>query len=196
MASEPTAPAPDLTALLQEHRPRLLGIVQRWITLPLAARFDADDVLTAVTLKAQQRWEAHRELRRPSEFIWLYRIAKDCFIDRVRWEGADRRDYRLDMPWPDQTTTQLMLGLIAPGAGRFTLAARKELAELVRQALDQLPDQDREILHLRYFDELTFGEAAEVLDLTENAATQRCLRALRRLRELWQRVHGDQGFEG
>jgi RNA polymerase sigma-70 factor (ECF subfamily) len=200
MTSEPTtlaaAQAADLTALLVEHRPRLLAIVQRWITPPLAARFGADDVLTAAALKAQQRWEAYRELRQPSAFVWLYRIAKDCFIDRVRFEGAGRRDYRLDMPWPDQTTTQLVLGLIAPGAGPFTLAARKELAEMVRQALDRLPDQDREILHLRYFDDLTFGEAGEVLDLSENAATQRCLRALRRLREVWRSVHGDEGFEG
>ena len=40
-----------------------------------------------------------------------------------------------------------------------------------------------------YLDELSFKEAALVLGLTESAATLRYVRALRRLKNLWQQLH-------
>jgi RNA polymerase sigma-70 factor (ECF subfamily) len=54
---------------------------------------------------------------------------------------------------------------------------------------------DREILALRHFEGLTNGEAAQVLGLSKQAASNRYIRALGRLRDLLGRVLGffDQG---
>ena len=49
---------------------------------------------------------------------------------------------------------------------------------------------DREILALRHFEELTNGEAAEVLGLSKTAANNRYIRALGRLRDLLEHVPG------
>ncbi len=43
---------------------------------------------------------------------------------------------------------------------------------------------DREILSLRHFEELTAGEAAEVLGIEESAAAKRYFRALKRLKQV------------
>ena len=49
---------------------------------------------------------------------------------------------------------------------------------------------DREILALRHFEELSNGEAAEVLGLSKTAANNRYIRALGRLRDLLEQVPG------
>jgi RNA polymerase sigma-70 factor (ECF subfamily) len=59
----------------------------------------------------------------------------------------------------------------------------------MRQTLDLLKADDREILWMRHYDDLSFKEAAAVLQVTENAATVRYVRALRRLKDLWLKLH-------
>jgi RNA polymerase sigma-70 factor (ECF subfamily) len=54
----------------------------------------------------------------------------------------------------------------------------------VRVALGALPERDREVLVLRYLEQLPAQEVGAVLGLNEEAAKKRALRALRRLRSL------------
>jgi RNA polymerase sigma-70 factor (ECF subfamily) len=60
----------------------------------------------------------------------------------------------------------------------------------MHEALGQLRDADREILWMRHYDELAFADLAAVLGIGENTATVRYVRALRRLKDLWQKSHG------
>jgi RNA polymerase sigma-70 factor (ECF subfamily) len=61
---------------------------------------------------------------------------------------------------------------------------RKELQRRVRNALDQLEANDREILVLRYLEALSIEEIAAILEISTGAASMRQLRALERLRPL------------
>lgn len=61
---------------------------------------------------------------------------------------------------------------------------RAELAAQIDAALATLSPVDREILALRHFEELSNGEAAQVLNMTTQAASMRYVRALTRLREV------------
>jgi RNA polymerase sigma-70 factor (ECF subfamily) len=61
-------------------------------------------------------------------------------------------------------------------------AARAELRSRVQQALDQMSDMDREVVALRHFEQLSNAEIAQVLGLSEAAASIRYIRALERLR--------------
>ena len=49
---------------------------------------------------------------------------------------------------------------------------------------------DREVLALRHYEQLSNREIAHVLEISEAAASVRFMRALRRLKELLQRVPG------
>jgi len=86
---------------------------------------------------------------------------------------------------------QLGLGLVATDTSPSEARARDELRERMRQTLELLGDRDREILWMRHYDELTFGEAASVLGIKESAATLRYVRALKRLKDLWQKFYPD-----
>jgi RNA polymerase sigma-70 factor (ECF subfamily) len=83
------------------------------------------------------------------------------------------------------------LGLVAAGTSPSEAIVRDELRQCMQQALNRLKDGDREILWMRHYDQLAFPEAAQVLGITENAATVRYVRALRRLKDLWRRLYRD-----
>ena len=51
-------------------------------------------------------------------------------------------------------------------------------------ALRKLDPVDREILALRYFDNLNFAQIGLILGMSQNAATKRALRAMVELRDL------------
>jgi len=64
-----------------------------------------------------------------------------------------------------------------------------ELRLDVAEMLDRLPERDRSILLLTYWDELPLKEVAELLEISENNAKIVLFRARKRFAELWQR-HG------
>ena len=72
--------------------------------------------------------------------------------------------------------------LVDGGITPASEAVRKELAERVRSALDELEPDDREIILRRGMEQMSNQEVAEVLNLTEAAASMRHLRALRKLK--------------
>jgi RNA polymerase sigma-70 factor (ECF subfamily) len=71
--------------------------------------------------------------------------------------------------------------------GRFTspshAAQRAELRVRLQEVLNGMDPIDREVLTLRHFEELTNAETAEVLGLQKTAASNRYVRALKRLKD-------------
>ena len=53
----------------------------------------------------------------------------------------------------------------------------------IQDALDAMDSLDREIITLRHFEELSNAEAAKVLGLSKTAASNRYIRALKRLKD-------------
>ena len=67
--------------------------------------------------------------------------------------------------------------------GPLTRGARLDRYELVRKAIEALPEYDRRILELRHFDGMSNSDCAEVLHLEPKAASIRYVRALQRLQK-------------
>ncbi|MFI4876987.1 MAG: sigma-70 family RNA polymerase sigma factor, partial [Blastopirellula sp. JB062] len=75
---------------------------------------------------------------------------------------------------------QICDGELTPAAA----ATMNELQARFEQAIAQLEDQDREVVVMRHFEQLSNQEVAAALELSAAAASMRYLRALRRLRVL------------
>lgn len=123
----------------------------------------AQDVTSATFEKALRslprfRWQG------VSFGAWLYRIARNEIVQ------AYRRD-RLRTPLLDW---QVLDEQAAPG-----LNGRDDA---LHAAFALLPDADREVLTLRFFEDLNSAEVAEVLSVSVSAVYVRVHRALRRLR--------------
>lgn len=119
----------------------------------------------------------------------------DCLIEAWRRETRGRRDLHRDLPWPEGSSLQLGLSLMHPGTSPASALSREELRERMGQTLRLLKDKDKQILWMRHYDGLSFQDIALVLEVTENAATVRYVRALRRLKELWLKLNPDRGVD-
>ena len=91
------------------------------------------------------------------------------------------------MPLEQGTPGASSHSLAADLLGRFTsptqAVLKAEMQRRLQEVLDALDPIDREVLVLRHFEELSNNETAAVLGLQKAAASNRYIRALKRLRD-------------
>jgi len=178
-------------ALLTGHEDRLLRMIEFRLDPRLRGRVEAADVVQEVYLQAADHREDYfRQSAAVPLFLWLRGIAGNKLLEIHRNHlGAQLRDAgREQAPRrrasPDATSVSLFAQIAGHSAGPGTAAAGAELRLRLEDALVAMDPIDREALALRHFEQLTYGEAAEVLGITEDAAAKRYVRALRRLKDI------------
>ena len=90
----------------------------------------------------------------------------------------------MDLGLPDQSAMMLANRLIASGTSPSRHAIREETRDRVRAALDELTPRDREVLVLRFLEQLSTAETAAVLEIGEGAVRSQLMRAVVRFRNL------------
>jgi RNA polymerase sigma-70 factor (ECF subfamily) len=159
----------------------------------LRARLSEEDIWQEALLKA---WSARRSFEwqdTPSFRRWLLRIAENCIGDHRDYELAGKRDMRRNDRLALRSGSSSDDGASAPGFepwGSTTpsrLASEKERAERMRAALEALPEEHREIVRLRLFEDLLLEEIAERLQIGISAVRHR----FRKGSELYRRRLGD-----
>jgi RNA polymerase sigma-70 factor (ECF subfamily) len=151
----------------------------------LAVRVDPSDVVQDVLVQANRRLDVYLQHRPIPFYPWLRQFAADRLADLYRHHirSARRSIGKEEIGGlPDRSTDELAGKLAARGASPSEMARRAEGRERVHSALRMLATDDFEILALRFLEELTAREVAAVVGVTEAAAKQRVLRALKRLR--------------
>ena len=127
--------------------------------------------------------------------LWLRLIAGQRLTDVHRYHlGAQIRDAGQEVslhrgPFPRQLG---LAGRSAPGQDdqRSKAAIRAEHKLIVQEVLNGMDPIDREVLALRHFEHLSNDETAQVLGLTKSAASNRYIRALKRLKEILSSIPG------
>jgi RNA polymerase sigma-70 factor (ECF subfamily) len=173
--------------LLARHRTRLRRMVDFRLDPRLAGRADPSDVVQEVLAAAAGRLDEYARERPVPFYPWLRQFAADRLADLHRRHlHAARRSVTREQAddLPDGSVAELVARLADTAPGPSEHLRRAERRERVRTALLLLPAADREVLALRYLEELSAGEVAAVLGITEAAAKKRVLRALARLQPL------------
>ena len=83
------------------------------------------------------------------------------------------RERRLDLPLPDNSAMMLADVLALSQSSPSQKLERKQMKARIRTAMGQLKPHDRELLVLRYLEQLSLREIADVLDSTEVAIKSR-----------------------
>jgi RNA polymerase sigma-70 factor (ECF subfamily) len=171
--------------LFAGHRPYLRRLVELRLDPRLRPRVDASDVVQETHLEAVRRLGAYLE-RRPLPFrLWLRQIACDCALKAHRHHlGAARRDLAREVALPEQSSLALAEQLAAGGPSPSGQLDRRELARRLRQAVEQLPKADREVILLRHFEGLSNQEVGCLLGEAAGTVSKRHGRALLRLHQL------------
>lgn len=141
----------------------------------LAARMCGPDSAEDVTQEAfLAAWRALPEFRGDCRFsTWLYRLVSNAAIDCLRREKRHRDTGDVDdLELPDG------------GPSPQEQAERSDTRDAVRRALDRLSPEHRQVLLLRFMQELDYGEIARALDVSEGTVKSRINRAKSKLREM------------
>jgi RNA polymerase sigma-70 factor (ECF subfamily) len=172
------------------HRTRLWRMIRFRMDRRLLARIDPDDVLQEAFLVGSRRIESFLAEPGASLFIWLRLIAMQTLCDMHRHHvGAQMRDARREMPLDphiDGSRTSVCLAILLAGTltSPSQAAAALELMGRLEQAIGSMAKIDQEIIAMRHFEDLTNLETAEALDITPQAASNRYVRAIGRLKEI------------
>ena len=176
----------DLGEALEACRGYLLAIAQRELEPTLQPKRGASDLVQDTFLKAHLHFEGFRGTAAADLRAWLRELLLNNLRDfrRLYADTAKRQVHRevsLDRGASEERSVVPATRLPSPS----TLASNREDADRLDQVLGRLPDDHRQVLELRYRQEMSFDEIARHMDRTPNAVRKLWSRALQRLQAEW-----------
>ena len=151
MLSDPSTQRKAFELVVRQYSEQLYWHVRRIVL----THEDANDVMQNVMLKA---WSSLDSFRQDSKLsTWLYRIAINESLDFVR------RQKVADMVSADDSV----------GIANTLMADRyfdgDETEAQLQEAIAQLPEVQRTVFNLRYYDEMKYSEMSKILNTSEGA---------------------------
>ena len=155
------------TAIIKKYQEKLYGHVRRLVV----AHDDANDVLQNVFIKV---WNGLANFREDSQlYTWLYRIATNeslSFLEQQKRRGT----ISLDEEGSETLANQVKAD---------TNFDANKLEWKLQVAIQQLPEKQRLVFNLRYFDEMPYQEMSRILDTSEGALKASYHHAARKIEE-------------
>ena len=187
-----------LAAVFARYRDRLRKLVEFRLDARLKGRVSTSDVLQEAYIGTLKRLSHYQADPAVPFFIWLRSVTVQRLIDLHREHlGVKARDaareVRLGHAGGIEASSEKMAELMGDLTSPSQAARRGETIALVREALDGLEPNDREVLALRHFEELSNHEVAALLGIRTAAASKRYVRAIERLKAALERQPGLEG---
>ncbi len=168
--------------MVRAHHKRVYGLCYRFTGNPA----DAEDLTQDVFLKIYSNL-ASFDLTRGSLQVWITTMTRNLLVDNFRRTRNQRATGSLDDGWDATDELKPIDRLTAKGASQHELAAQKELAAMVQNALAQVSVELREAVILRDLQDLDYKEIAQVLGIPEGTVKSRISRGRAELARLLER---------
>ena len=187
-----------LGKLFARYRDRLRQMVRLRLDRRLQGRLDPSDVLQEAYVDFAKRLPEYLRNRPGPFYLWLRFLTGQRLIDLHRQHlGAKMRDAGQEVSLyrgalPQASSVSLAAQLLGRLTSASQAAIRAETQIRVQEALNSMDALDREVLTLRHFEMLNNEETAQVLGIKKTAASNRYVRALKRLKAL---LAGIPGFD-
>ena len=164
-----------ISEVIREERRRLFHFIRKWVP----DEWEAEDILQDVF---SELTEAYR-LMKPIEQAgaWLYRVARNRIVDRFRKKRPE--------PAGDANAFEALLP--AAGGGPDAEYARTVLAEELNAALDELPEEQREVFVAHEIEGRSFKELAAESGVSVNTLLSRKHYAVLHLRRRLQNIYDE-----
>ncbi|MFT6756093.1 MAG: RNA polymerase sigma factor (sigma-70 family) [Urechidicola sp.] len=103
---------------------------------------------------------------------WIYRIAYNTCLDRIKKNSKYNNNVEIN---------EITSNEISHTESIFDSLENKERSIIVKQCMDKLPEDERIIIHLFYFEELSLKEIVEIVSMTEGNVKVKLFRARKKL---------------
>lgn len=165
------------SVLVRRHQLALYNFALRQVRVPQVAEEVVQETFVRVVQKAP-------DFKHEARFTtWVYTITRNLCVDELR-KRALRKHPSLDEHQGEEGDGPTLGEKTAdPRASVEREATGTELKERIARAVDQLPDEQREVFLMREMSNLPFAEIAKITDVPENTVKSRMRYALERLQQ-------------
>lgn len=143
----------------------------------------ADDLFQETFIRAIVKMKDGQYFNQGKFLYWLMRIARNLLIDDVRKQKKGQAVNISD----DELLTVIDCG--HPYKSREDMLVAEELSSHMRQLMDLLPDEQREVVLMRYYQGLQFKDIAEITNVSINTSLGRMRYAIRNMRRMAKRIN-------
>ncbi len=143
-----THPDQGMRILMDEYQERIYWHIRRLVVY----EEDAEDMLQEVFIKIYQKFDTFKG--DSSLFSWIYRLATNATLSFLR----KKKEESLSL---DKARLQC-------AASYFEYGDREAVA--LQEAIHDLPPKQQTVFNLRYYDDLSFKQIAEITDTSESSA--------------------------
>jgi RNA polymerase sigma-70 factor (ECF subfamily) len=173
---------------LERYRQLLrLQVRQLQLNPRFQRRFDSSDLVQDALLKAHENIDQFQGTTEAELVKWLHEILANAAADAVRKARAQKRDVALEQSLQAavaDSAARLDVYLAADQSSPSQQAERHEVLLRIAAALDQLPEDQRNVFIQRDLLGASVCQIAEQLGRTEKSVAGLLLRGRRKLREL------------
>ncbi len=171
-----------LAELLELYRPRLRAFVTKNMSSALAQKVDADDIVQETCLSCLTSLpEIEFSTRQP--FDWVCHVAKRRIMDAGRrYSGSQKRDVKREVAQGGGNQPQSMVDLLVASITSPSKAFSRDQREFkLWSAFEQLPEESRSALQMRYVEALPTKQIAERMGKSDGAIRVMLTRSLKKL---------------
>ena len=146
-------------------------MIYRFVAVKVGRREEAEDITHQVFLAAWLNIKSYEHRGHPFS-SWLYQIARNQVVDHYR---AKRNETNIDAIDPEY--------FAAPASAEFALPTKLDM-EQVHRAIKQLKSDYQDIIIMRFIEDVSLKETANILKKTEGAVKLMQHRAVRELKRI------------
>lgn len=173
-----------ISETVERERARLRNFIRRRVADP----GDADDILQDVLYELVEAYRAMKPLEQVS--AWMFRVATNRIIDLFRKKKPESFSEAAEVGEDGELLTLDDL-LPSPDGGPEAAYARSVLLDEIDAALDELPDEQREVFVAHELQGRSFKELAAESGLSINTLLSRKHYAVTHLRRRLQAIHDE-----
>ena len=168
--------------LVERYQERLFALARHYTRNPV----EIEDLVQDTFLKAFTHLDTFQ--RQSSFFTWLYRIAVNTILDGLKRRGRSPVRAVED---PEILASPEPTRISGPSADM----EREEIARITHAVLDELPEIFRTVLVMREFEDLSYQDIADMLQISIGTVESRLFRARAKFKDKLLQLHPEFGQE-
>lgn len=176
-----------LAEFIEQHRRQLLAYIERQLGTALRRKVEAEDIFQEVSADAV-RSLATIDLSERDPFSWLCQIAERRIIDaHRRFFDAQKRDAGREVAAHGGGSSESpgLINMLVASMTSPSQAFSRNVKEMrLNEAVAQLPEEQREVLRLRYVEGWPTKQIAEQLGKSDVSVRVMLTRTVQKLQEL------------